>query len=505
MLEGDPRTEVFSRLLDPDLDGVGSDVWGNAWPLGAAVDQRMGEPFTAEPDCPVEVGDLDAMRPGPALAARLAAMSPEDVGDADLVEVIAAAERLGRWSAALQVQAMAELSRRPVFLPHRDRDEDAELRSAGAQVAAELRLAQVTAERRVWVARRLIEQFPTTFHALWGGEIDLRRAELIADVADRHGVPIAEVVESRVLPKAGSRTIGQHRRAIEREILLADPAGAQRRHAQAAAGRRVWFEPMPDGMGQVVADLTADGMALVRAMLDAAASGMKTADPDDGRTIDQRRADALVDLARLSLATGRLGRHPDGVALSAAQGRRPHIQVTVPWSTLIGIDDYPGELTGYGPIPASVARRIAADGVWRRLLTDPATGRLLDYGTTRYTPPQDLRDVIIARDRECAFPTCAMPAHRCQIDHTAPYPDGPTDQTNLGPPCEPHHDLKTRWGWRLDQPEEGRFIWTSPVGKQYEQEPQQIGPIIETVPPDTPRPTQPVTNDDPDPPDEPPF
>jgi hypothetical protein len=296
-----------------------------------------------------------------------------------------------------------------------------------------------------------------------------------------------------VLPRAGARTIGQHRRAIEREILLADPADAQRRHAQAAAGRRVWFSAMPDGMGQMVADLTADGMALVRAMLDAAAIGMKTADPDNGRTMDQRRADALVDLARLSLATGRLG--GDGLTLPAAQGRRPHIQVTVPLSTLIGIDDHPGELTGYGPIPASVARRIAADGVWRRLLTDPATGRLLDYGITRYTPPQDLRDVVIARDRECVFPTCTMPAHRCQVDHTIPHPDGPTAATNLGPPCEPHHDLKTRWGWQLDQPEEGRFVWTSPVGKQYVQEPQQIGPII----------TGCVTVDDTGPPDEPPF
>jgi hypothetical protein len=165
----------------------------------------------------------------------------------------------------------------------------------------------------------------------------------------------------------------------------------------------------------------------------------------------------------------------------------------VPFSTLIGIDDHPGELVGYGPIPSGVARRLAAQGTWRRLLTDPATGRLLDYGTTRYAPPQDLRDVIIARDRECMFPTCSMPAHRGQIDHTISYPHGPTAQTNLGPPCDPHHDLKTRWGWQVDQAEEGRFIWTSPVGRTYEQEPQPIGPII--IPP--------VTSQDTDSPDKP--
>jgi hypothetical protein len=107
---------------------------------------------------------------------------------------------------------------------------------------------------------------------------------------------------------------------------------------------------------------------------------------------------------------------------------------------------------------------------------------------------------------ECVFPTCTMPAHRCQVDHTIPHPEGPTAQTNLGPPCEPHHDLKTRWGWQLDQPEEGRFIWTSPIGKRYANEPAQIGPIIETVPPvANSASADPPTTDDPDPPDDPPF
>ncbi|HEY3199843.1 MAG TPA: hypothetical protein VGK55_04800, partial [Actinomycetes bacterium] len=142
---------------------------------------------------------------------------------------------------------------------------------------------------------------------------------------------------------------------------------------------------------------------------------------------------------------------------------------------------------------------------WRRLLTDPATGRLIDYGTTRYTPPQDLRDVIIARDQTCVFPTCSQPAHLCQIDHTIAYPDGPTSQANTGPPCGIHHDLKTHRGWLVEQPEEGLFIWTSPVGKRYENEPPQVGPIIETAPPnDNSASAGPPTTEGPDPPDVPP-
>ena len=113
------------------------------------------------------------------------------------------------------------------------------------------------------------------------------------------------------------------------------------------------------------------------------------------------------------------------------------------------------------------------------MLTDPASGALLDYGRSTYQPPADLRDHVITRDRSCILPVCSQPAHRCQLDHTVRYPDGPTAATNLGPPCGPHHDLKTRLHWKLDQPEPGRFIWTTPAGKTYPREPQAIGPITD--------------------------
>ena len=96
---------------------------------------------------------------------------------------------------------------------------------------------------------------------------------------------------------------------------------------------------------------------------------------------------------------------------------RPSIQVTVALSTLLGLDEQPGDLDGSGPIPASLARRIAADqsGTWRRLVTDE-TGRLVNYGRSTYRPPKDLADHVIARDRTCRFPTCNRKAGRCEID-----------------------------------------------------------------------------------------
>jgi hypothetical protein len=76
------------------------------------------------------------------------------------------------------------------------------------------------------------------------------------------------------------------------------------------------------------------------------------------RTADQRRAHALVDLC--------LRRAGDGEQ-TMQQGRKPSVQVSAALSTLLGLDEQPGDLDGYGPIPAELARRLAADptGTWR--------------------------------------------------------------------------------------------------------------------------------------------
>ena len=76
-------------------------------------------------------------------------------------------------------------------------------------------------------------------------------------------------------------------------------------------------------------------------------------------------------------------RHPGRRAPRGRPGRgATALHVTVPAETLLGISEAPGELTGYGPIPASMARRLAPGSIMRRLLTDPVSGTLLDYGTT---------------------------------------------------------------------------------------------------------------------------
>ena len=115
------------------------------------------------------------------------------------------------------------------------------------------------------------------------------------------------------------------------------------------------------------------------------------------------------------------------------------------------------------------------NGAWRRLVTDPVDGRLLDYGRTAYTPPQPLVDFLLARDGTCRFPGCPVPAHRCDIDHAVPFDDGGrTDPANCGPLCRRHHRLKTFTDWQLRRHPDGSVTWISPTGARYDLPPPTI-------------------------------
>jgi hypothetical protein len=95
--------------------------------------------------------------------------------------------------------------------------------------------------------------------------------------------------------------------------------------------------------------------------------------------------------------------------------------VTIPASTLLGLDDQAGDLEGHGPVDAVTARALAAGGTWQRIVTDPLSGTVLDVGRTRYRPPAALDEHVRVRDRHCAAPGCTIPATRADVDHTREY------------------------------------------------------------------------------------
>jgi hypothetical protein len=76
-----------------------------------------------------------------------------------------------------------------------------------------------------------------------------------------------------------------------------------------------------------------------------------------------------------------------------------------------------------------------------------------------------------ARTATCPAPGCGASAHYADIDHTIPWPGGPTAEGNLGPTCRHHHRAKQAPGWKLEQPEPGVFRWTTPAGRGYQTRP----------------------------------
>ncbi len=83
----------------------------------------------------------------------------------------------------------------------------------------------------------------------------------------------------------------------------------------------------------------------------------------------------------------------------------------------------------------------------------------------RYVPGRKLRHLLHSRNQTCTAPACNAQAVFSDLDHTDPYPDGPTDQCNLNPKCRRHHRTKQAPGWKSAQPAPDTVTWTTPSGR----------------------------------------
>lgn len=392
------------------------------------------------------------------VAALASALDDVDLADAPGPDLLARAvgwEHVIAMAQARQARVLGELCARREVGPGRAADElQAALSCTGFQ-------AQRTVTRAVDLTSH-----PMLHDALGTGALDLRRVDAILDALPSSGDPrrwnevVAAVVDEAPLWSAPAV-----KRQTLRLVLAAEPAQAAQRCARARQERGVELRPLEDGMALLSAYLPAPDAVTAFTVVDALAGTCRAG--DDDRDVHQRRADAFADLFVRIADTGVL---PDGTALPRKHRRRAEIQVTVAATTLLGLDDLPGELAGYGPIPPDMARAIARDGTWRRLLTDPATGTLVERGTATYRPGADLTAFVVERDVTCTSMGCGQPARRCELDHREPFdPERPADEQttagNLDARCKHHHELKTSGGWSVRRiPQSGACEWTDPWG-----------------------------------------
>ncbi len=487
---------------------------------GSTVERMIPLESVADPGCdgaPVELPPpptLANVTPSGSFVWELdeATRLPDLLSAAELVDGVVGFERVIAWASARQHELIAAFHARPgdgTVRPAADVEEPAQEsvgRRAWAadEIGLALTLAPGAADRLMARADRLYGVLRPTRDLLRAGRICPSRARLVADMLAGYDDPVAAAVQARVLPKAPGQTWGQLRAALTR-ALMAEVSDPDQRHRRARRERRVDLYPGEDGMATLSALLTAAEATASFEWVTRLARGVERGpEAERGRgSMDRRRADVLV-----ALLTGRLvataavagagdggGGADDGsdagggsrdcgsgvvesegpgwVVAAPVSAHRPLIHVTVPTSTLLGLDEEPAELAGYGPIPAPVAREIATDptSTWRRLLTDPASGRLLDLGRRCYRPPAGLAGFVRARDGHCRYPGCSRPAVACELDHVvARQHGGPTSEANLCALCERHHDLKHS-GWRVVLHPDRSCDWTTPTGHRYTSRP----------------------------------
>ena len=246
----------------------------------AALDAELDalDACESRPLSPAEMAALVAgpMPPGPGLAALLGAAPPTDLADYALPDVAVAYRRICSWAQAGELACVAQIAARAAARDPKtgigtDGRPAQVTRDASAEVSLALTMTGACAEWWTDLAVTLSWQLRATGAALRDGMIDLARARLIAEGTCLLDDDTARAVEEKILPEAGEKTTGALRAALRRAVIAADPAGAERRRAEAERRARVVLHPEAEstatlaGQGLPGVHATA-AMAKIRAM-----------------------------------------------------------------------------------------------------------------------------------------------------------------------------------------------------------------------------------------------
>ncbi len=338
-----------------------------------------------------------------------------------------------------------------------------------------------------WLNRaRLLRALPALAAAAKAGTVSSEHLANVRLLAERVGLAAVREVDEVLAEAAASLSLAHMQRACERVAAHLDPDGKPPDPDEDLQRREVTFSRMVS-MLYLRGRLDPEGGAALMTAVDAL---MRPPAPGDERTAAQRRADALVELARGAIAGG---------GLPTVGGVRPHLGILITPQTLLGAaagadhsedrhhdggEDAmskdsasasgtragdgqrcadPLARAGIRPLPerpwlnwigqvqAELAQRLACDAIVWRVVLDPATGLPLDVGREHRIVPAWIRKAVHARDRTCRWPGCDVPAEWTDCHHDVPwYVGGTTDVKRLISLCRWHHGLVHEGRWRLE-------------------------------------------------------
>jgi hypothetical protein len=402
------------------------------------------------------IADLAWLPTGIMLAAALDRVDRDQLSGHEKVSLLRARSRLISYLQAEQLADIQAVSESVSELAnHPDPDDQDIFDTTASEIQTTLTLTRRASEVQTGLAETLCVRLPQVWKALSEGVIDLPRARVLSDQTVHLPEDLARQVCDTALERASTQTTGQLRARIQRLIISIDPAAAQDRYEKRLTERMIVCEMTDAGTASIHAtDLPADKANQAMCRINRLARTAKR--HGDRRGIDQIRADIFLDL----LNGNQVGDGNDhGV-----------VDIRVDLTTLLQLDDQPGEIPGWGPVIADITRQLVSG-------TDKAEYRygiihenqLVDVITTRRRPTKVQKRMVETRNPTCVFPGCRMPARQSDLDHQNPWAVTHRTQTSgLEPLCRHHHRLKHRtWKLETDPSRPGIYIWTSPLGHTY--------------------------------------
>ncbi|MCP9000824.1 HNH endonuclease [Pseudarthrobacter sp. RMG13] len=344
----------------------------------------------------------------------------------------------------------------------------------------------------------LSTSLPRTLSALQAGTVSWQHARVMVDETATLDRDAAKALEAHFLDAdapnpacgcpAGEMPAYRFRRKARTWRERHHPDSIEKRHVKGVKDRCLEFTPEQDGMARVSAYLPADQAAAIWNRITAIARGLQG--PQEERTLTQLRADVFATATLRSdsgctrcsnsIGSSGTGARAGAPGLADIPTPRAEVLITVPIFSLLGVTEEPAMLDGYGPIPASMARDLVANGAdsFHRVLVDPRNGAPLEIGRTSYRVTKAMRNWLRMRDGKCPFPGCSNQSLDNEADHLlAWHHGGTTGISNLGQPCRRHHSLKHASGWKPTPATKNEPPgWVSPSGRKYKSEHQEWEP-----------------------------
>ncbi len=446
------------------------------------------------------------------------------LSDAALVQAAGGWARAENAACARKLAVLAEMFARRTGLPAADRElwwVDPQA-AVAAEMAAAVNVSQGMAlhqTHRGVALRDRLPQVAALFEAGLVSDLLVRaivwRTYLITDEAAMAAVDAA--LAERITGW-GALSIAKTEAAIDALVEEHDP-GALRRSRESQSGPTVEFGSPTDvaGTTSMWARLNSPDAALIEASVEEMASSVCDADP---RSINQRRAAALFAAVTHTAMVCGCGQadcpgpahdRPTKNAVVYVVADQKSVDAAADTDTADHADpaENPADPADLLDDPADTGggqecAHDSDDADAQTAVAEPITcaappayvfgagilptallGGILERARLRevrhpgadtlpeprYTPTRQTGEFVRCRDLTCRFPGCDKPAQFCDIDHTVPYPVGPTHPSNLKCLCRFHHLLKTFWtgvnGWRDRQLPDGTIEWTSPTGHTY--------------------------------------